>query len=297
MRYAPQTYWLVLLTAAIVVMPRPSLAQTATPEVFARAYDDLLVSVTGQAPTYSVRIGRPGLESPRNVELPNLANSIVDVRRWSERLVVFGMVGHVSAVYVIDLTTYTVVDMFIGERASPSPDGRFVAYSRADPRTEPDGAVYLVYDVSRSTAANRMTTTSGMAAMRECGMAVFPLWNTSTRQYDPEPAPQPPHDLRSTFGWLDPTTFAFVDYSVPTAKAILVSLLNGVANPEVRVQALVADEILDRKKLELPDEVALGSAIYASDVVPIRSTSTTWVFEIVIKGGSYVKQWTVDVEM
>ncbi len=285
------------LSWAMLVLSVTAADAHAGQEVLRQSFDGLTVAVA-EGPAMQFTVALTDATSARQLQLPPLADTISEVRRWNNRLTVIGAIHDASVVYVVGLETATVLDTFIGALVAVSPDGRFVAYARAVPRSDPATKLYLVYDLSLSPELNRMASTFGTgASVIFCGTAVFPVWNHDARSYEPNPSSSAFHELRSPIRWLDTTTLAFLDYAAPTISAVVISLRNGLGAPEVRSQSLDAMAIVDRRKLELAATDPLDQVIVASDIVLIRSTPTTWVIEIVIQGGAYVKQWTVDIEM
>jgi len=229
--------------------------------------------------------------------LPREADLIVDITRWSNRLFVRGAADGVSVLFVVDVDSAIVIDKLYADFLSVSPDGRFAAFKKARPRNDDGSDVYVVYDIAKTAADNRMQPRTGLGAMVSCGVAVYPPSNVRDQTYDWTPD-QPTHKVVSPISWIDATTFAFVDYSEQTATVVLVSMRSGISNPDIRTKRLDTDQVIDVAKLHVDAAHPPASRIIVSDILPIKTTATGWVIELAfVGGGDYFKTWTLDLEI
>jgi len=282
-----------LATAIVTVLA--ATGEMAHAQTLTRTVGDVSVSLDGWVPDYTVTIDSQVRSLHREVRV-HTVTTMSEVNVWGDRVIVLGG-DRVSEANVIDMSTGTISDIVLGRKMTLSPDGRFIAYCRMDPASEDRSAVYIVYDVGSTPDANRTSLdVTGMTRQRFAGVPMYPQWNQGNRLYEPEPGAAR-HDDHSPIRWLDATAFAFLDFCVPNIQVVVVSLKLGVSNPDIRVQSLEPDGVVDATKLTLPDGVPLASQVIASDLIPIRSTGNSWIFRLVIPSSPYVKSRSVDIEM
>src|SRR5476649_2584908 len=121
---------LIRCAAMFTIVTRGGAANAQTPpEVLRQSLDGLTVAVAGD-PTTHYTVALVDGTSTRQIQLPALADTISEARRWNNRVMILGALDHVSVIYVLGLETATVLDTFLGAQAAVSPDARYVAYRR-----------------------------------------------------------------------------------------------------------------------------------------------------------------------
>ena len=173
--------------------------QVVVDERWTPPFTDLLVTV---------RVSAPGKAS--TIEVSTAGNSPdVVVPSGADRLVLIAA----DMASIVDLNAELVADQFLVARPSVSPTGRFIAYSRFQPRPSTDEDVLLVYDVSSSARLNRLPSNpQGMDFLRDVGLPVFPEWHTANQKYRGRnaTADAPLEALRSAVVWATDTDFVFL---------------------------------------------------------------------------------------
>jgi hypothetical protein len=142
---------------------------------------------------------------------------------------------HDRQIAVVDPNTATILDDFYAASITFSPAHRFIAFTQVVPRWAEASELYLVYDLTLSSAQNCMATGCGGLSQ---GIAVYPDENRRDRSYrvtlfdatrDDEPRLRPEvlagmHGLRSDLSWISDTRFAFLDCSRSSSQVVLVDL-------------------------------------------------------------------------
>lgn len=156
---------------------------------------------------------------------------------------------------VVDLAAQLVVDQFLVSRPALSPDGRYLAYQRFQPRGSQDEDVLLLYDVSATAPLNRVPSNArGLEeAMRDAGLPVFPEWHSANRTYTGRSGVPgaPIETLRSGVVWSSNTGFVFLagrggpaDRNASLA-IYHVEVRGGGQRPIVRSQTIDASKLTD----------------------------------------------------
>lgn len=211
----------------------------------------------------SVRVSAAGRTSAIEISTAGTSPDLV-APSGTERLVLIA--GGMAS--IVNLGAELVVDQFLVSRPSISPDGRFIAYRRDQPRQSREEDVLLLYDVSRNPQVNRLPPSGAMEVMRDVGLPVFPQWHATTRTYQGRDATAdaPAWTLRSPIAWATSTAFVFLTGpTAPGASLAIhhVDVRDGAQRPVVRSQTLdmgtvTSGPLPDAREIELLECAASG---------------------------------------
>lgn len=240
-----------LLIIALLAAAQPVSTQRAT---FHAAVGDFSVDAAIE-PTGSstVAIGFPGGDvRPLNKRVLFMVG---DAQPYGDsRLMLFTRErSHRAA--IVDVASVTIVDELSFGTAAVSPTGRFIAYDAFAPRWAETSALYLVYDVSQSPAANRLPKSRKRATIHKSydhGWPVYPPENVTGRTYQTPTfairaeaaawsatkATQPLHRRVSALTWIGETQLAFVDECNGIHTLVIAAVAQGVARPVVTTQVV-----------------------------------------------------------
>jgi hypothetical protein len=156
---------------------------------------------------------------------------------------------------IVNVASSTIVDELSFGAAAVSPTGQFIAYDAFVPRWAEASALYLVYDVSQTPAANRMPKERRRTAVHKSydhGWPVYPPDNVAGRTYQTPTyairaeaaawssatVTQPMHRRVSPLTWVGETQLAFVDESAGVLTAVVADVAAGVSRPIVKTRVL-----------------------------------------------------------
>lgn len=202
------------------------------------------------------------------VALPEKVNHYEDVVVGENGRLVLVTEYFPNVIYVIDIAGAVLVDEFLAARPVISPNARFIAYRKNVSRTEEpgSGAVYLVYDLSKSPEQNRMTSTSSMDNVTDVGIAVYPEWNRTHSSYSVKSSDQGAvHSGQSPIRWLNDEWLVFLHQENSSIRAVALR----VTQPVVTRQAAVNTAAL------LPDGQENAWRVVAETIIPLEVTSTS----------------------
>ncbi len=252
---------------------------------------------------YTVQIQHTGDGTTFEIPLSASVGRFSGAWVWQRRLLIF--VDDEAS--VVDVESRTLADQFLADRPSVSPNNRFVVYRRFVPRyAENDEGVYLLYDMSKSAAENRMSGSSddGIALEQNAGTAVFPQWNASRLAYGGRKAEgnERFHELRSTLTWIDTNSFVFVDWSRPvvagphTSSVVRIDIGSGPRDVRARIQRIDATQVIDASRKDNPPSYA-ADALYANGIEVLACTRRSCRLRIAVSGtpGKRVSSFEVEI--
>ncbi len=148
----------------------------------------------------------------------------------SNKVTVIGMYsGDISEVAIFNLTTMTVTDHFLCYSPAPSPNGRYIAFTRFyPPHAEDAEDQYMVYDSEISSSRNRPYA-SAPDDRTDVGLPVFPLFEHMTPRNNLMVSSTEAHFMAaSTFFWTDDSrSFLFADHFHQSISLVFVKLVEG----------------------------------------------------------------------
>ena len=283
---------IALFIVALLIPPAPGTAQNRS------AFQATVGQVTVTAESSSganVTLTYPdGHTTPLN---KRLLFPVGDAKAFGDsRLILLSQEHHHRAA-IVDVGSATVIDELSFGHAVVSPTGRFIAYDAFVPRWAESSALYLVYDVSQTPAANRMPRDRRRAAVHKSydhGWPVYPPANVAARTYETttysirpdadawaaaKGGRKPLHHRASALTWIGDTTLAFVDEGDGSYTLVIADVAAGPARPAVTTRALDAsDGGLDIASLtRLPDRN--GAKVLQ---MKLRTQSSTRTVEILV---------------
>jgi hypothetical protein len=193
---------------------------------------------------------RPPDATAFSVRLPDEVVQLSQVRVTGDKLLVLGyMNGSLATeVLLLDRRSGATLDRFWAYDATPSPDGRYVAFQRFYPShfVEAWESKVRVYDTSAAPVANRPVLRASQAgdpgrdALVDVGAAIYPVAAEEVERDPTDVAPQELHQLASPLTWSpDGKRLAFVDVQGRVARLVTSDVLpDGGTGRSTRVAPL-----------------------------------------------------------
>ena len=296
------TNTLAATVVALLFMIAAPLAQLWSSSVGSYGVQVVRNAQSGLVPDpLQLRIQRPGQASPDIINLKQ--GRAVTVSSYDSQRV--SVIVDADLAVVANLATGAEVDRFLTSRAAVSPNGRWIAFARRESSMIDKSDIYLVFDVNASSSANRMTAPSSddFIRLQDAGNAVFPNYAFSGRTYrdPPDGVDVEKHHQRSPLVWIDNNRFVFLDYkrgaqaSQDELSAVYVGLQSGALSPDIRVQSLSADEIVNSAALPQGFTGRTASLPTALSVTAIDSTATTAHVKFSLEGESFMSATSIEV--
>ena len=186
-----------------------------------------------------------------SLELPTSSAQVESLYRYGNKAVVLSWMNGALATeaVVVDLDAAAIVDRFWGYAASPSPDGRYIAFIRfySSHFVEDVEDQYRFYDLERDSSGNRSRTAAGSApdSHIDAGGTLWPLERPiRDRENVYVTPPESAYRLGSELFWSeDSKRLAFASYQAQTMRVVLAAfpgdaMFLQTALPTVYVHAL-----------------------------------------------------------
>ncbi len=202
--------------------------------------------------------------------------------------------GLLVEVLLIDAVSGQDVETLYVQRASPSPDARFLAYERANRRIEDDhvGSVVLLYDTLKSPAQNR---TPAADSFLDAGVPVFPEFFRSNALYvSLINAGFTPGQMLSKPVWIDARRFVFGYRQSGDVSLVLVSLDDHGTVSQVGQRALDPVTIMkpgERSAMRLRIE---DISVLSTDVEPMVRVTFGRFDDVRVRTLDITVRWVAD---
>jgi hypothetical protein len=175
------------------------------------------------------------------------------------RLLILGS-GKFGDVAIVDPWTGEIIDHPEGCRVEVSPDARYLAIDRDCPNGQAwTDTVYLIYDVARSPAENRLQPSSMDGGRRSFGLGipVYPPENATSQKLHLALTEADAHQRAAGIGlrWASATQLVFVDYFQGKNYLAVVDLRDGPR--EARSYRVTLDQTLDPELRSISDGMSL----------------------------------------
>jgi hypothetical protein len=195
--------------------------------------------------------------------------------------------------FVINLRTGDVVDQFFGFDSSVSPDGRHIGHERSMPNGAlVDDSVYLVYDLERTPAENRMVP---FGLQVDAGFAVYPSENVNARQSRLNPDERHAHHRLSPLRWISPSRLLFVDSLASSIELVAVDVSNGIDKPQVATTPVDLRPFINETKLPPYDQRAFRVRVRA--IEPLTSDASATLVRLTLESEVWLRSTDIDVSI
>ncbi len=201
---------------------------------------DYTLRLRREGANLSVAVAKGG-RLKANIVLPSEVAQVdrIDLVAANKAAILGAVNGDVSAVVVLDLDKFRLVDKFYCYAPALSPDKRFLAFIKFFPAHFVDGVsdVYLYYDFQKSPADNRPTNIS-KDDVQNIGQPIYPAGSKNQRGDNTDQPESQIHTLESgRFFWAPKEDrLAFVDQF--RGKVSLVTALFPESGAPVKVKEL-----------------------------------------------------------
>lgn len=259
-----------IVILVLCAVARDSVAQPAMPkEPWKGQIGESMVRVIprpfnkGREFEWSIGVARGGSQEVV-LDIPDMMGAFVGAYVWTDRRLTL-LAGETAA--IVDIPSASVVDVLLVTRPQLSPDNRFLACLQIIPRYLDDGsAIYKIYDVSLTRAANRhRPELEDFDSLMNGGLVVFPAFERRAGRTRRLPDSDF-HSIRSPLTWVTNTTVMFLDYSKRHhARSGRLSLV-AVDVRRSHKDPVVFEHVIDAKSLVSKTAQSGVNGLQASDI-------------------------------